>query len=383
MVDRRPERRARRTHGGARASAPRSRAAQALAAVANAYRLVHGEGDACPSLICDRYDRWLVVQLMSAGLEAFRDRDRRRARRARSTGRYSRAQRRRRCAPRNSLPVGVELLRGDVPDEIEVQRTRRALSRRAAPRPEDRRVPRPARESRAHRRASRAAVRSTASAITGRSRCTSRDARTPSSRSTYRPTRSPAPPTTARATASRTSSSSKRTRSTTCASGRRPASASTRSCSTRRRSRRRAPALPAAIRGYKDINLRAMRLLAPGGLLFTASCSFHLTKPLFLEMLQDAAADSGRRIALRAITRTTARSPGSADDSGNGIPQGCAARSARLDSDRRSRHCSWQLGQKYVDRPACTMRSIVRSTATAGLALAIVDRQLATRAESV
>jgi len=60
--------------------------------------------------------------------------------------------------------------------------------------------------------------------------------------------------------------------------------------------------LPAAIRGYKEINLRAMRLLAPGGLLFTASCSFHLTRPLFLEMLHDAAADSGRRIALRELT---------------------------------------------------------------------------------
>jgi 23S rRNA (cytosine1962-C5)-methyltransferase len=61
-------------------------------------------------------------------------------------------------------------------------------------------------------------------------------------------------------------------------------------------------ALPGALRGYKDINLRAMRLLAPGGLLYTASCSFHLTKPLFLEMLQDAAADSGRRVAIRALT---------------------------------------------------------------------------------
>jgi 23S rRNA (cytosine1962-C5)-methyltransferase len=61
-------------------------------------------------------------------------------------------------------------------------------------------------------------------------------------------------------------------------------------------------ALPGAMRGYKDINLRALRLLAPGGLLYTASCSFHLTKPLFLEMLQDAAADSGRRVALRAVT---------------------------------------------------------------------------------
>jgi 23S rRNA (cytosine1962-C5)-methyltransferase len=59
--------------------------------------------------------------------------------------------------------------------------------------------------------------------------------------------------------------------------------------------------VPAAIRGYKEINLRAMRLLGPGGLLFTASCSFHLTKSLFLDMLQDAAADSGRRIALREV----------------------------------------------------------------------------------
>ncbi len=62
------------------------------------------------------------------------------------------------------------------------------------------------------------------------------------------------------------------------------------------------PSLPGAIRGYKDINMRAMRLLAPGGLLFTASCSFHLTKPLFLDMLRSAAADSGRRIILRELT---------------------------------------------------------------------------------
>ena len=52
-----------------------------------------------------------------------------------------------------------------------------------------------------------------------------------------------------------------------------------------------------AIRGYKEINLRAMRLLRPGGVLFTASCSFHLTMPLFLEMLRAAAADSARRLA--------------------------------------------------------------------------------------
>src|ERR1700722_4517899 len=41
-----------------------------LAESANAYRLVHGEGDGLPSLVADRYDRWVVVQLLSAGLEA-------------------------------------------------------------------------------------------------------------------------------------------------------------------------------------------------------------------------------------------------------------------------------------------------------------------------
>ena len=45
----------------------------------NAYRLVHGEGDGLPSLICDLYDRWVVVQLMSAGLETQRDQIRERA----------------------------------------------------------------------------------------------------------------------------------------------------------------------------------------------------------------------------------------------------------------------------------------------------------------
>ena len=45
-----------------------------------------------------------------------------------------------------------------------------------------------------------------------------------------------------------------------------------------------------------------MRLLETGGLLYTASCSYHVSKALFLEMLQDAAAAAGRRMVLRAIT---------------------------------------------------------------------------------
>ena len=60
-------------------------------------------------------------------------------------------------------------------------------------------------------------------------------------------------------------------------------------------------ALEGAVRGYKDINLQAMKLLAPGGVLLTASCSFHLSRALFLELLQDAASDSGRSLVLRSI----------------------------------------------------------------------------------
>ena len=37
-----------------------------------AYRVVHGEGDAIPSLVVDRYDRWLVIQVLSSGLETMR-----------------------------------------------------------------------------------------------------------------------------------------------------------------------------------------------------------------------------------------------------------------------------------------------------------------------
>jgi 23S rRNA (cytosine1962-C5)-methyltransferase len=59
--------------------------------------------------------------------------------------------------------------------------------------------------------------------------------------------------------------------------------------------------LPAALRGYKEINLRAMRLLSDGGMLYTASCSFHVGRDLFFGMLEAAAQDSGRRIAIREL----------------------------------------------------------------------------------
>jgi len=57
-----------------------------------------------------------------------------------------------------------------------------------------------------------------------------------------------------------------------------------------------------ALAGYKEINLRAMRLLEPGGVLFTCSCSYHVNRSVFLEMVADAARDSGTRLELLAVT---------------------------------------------------------------------------------
>jgi 23S rRNA (cytosine1962-C5)-methyltransferase len=57
-------------------------------------------------------------------------------------------------------------------------------------------------------------------------------------------------------------------------------------------------AIPAARRGYKEINLRALKLLKPGGYLVTCSCSYHVTEPLFLQLLAEAATDARKNIAV-------------------------------------------------------------------------------------
>ena len=54
--------------------------------------------------------------------------------------------------------------------------------------------------------------------------------------------------------------------------------------------------LKAAIRGYKEINLRALKLLNPGGVLITCTCSYHVSEELFIEILAQAALDAHRRV---------------------------------------------------------------------------------------
>ncbi|MDN5346713.1 MAG: rRNA (cytosine1962-C5)-methyltransferase [Clostridia bacterium] len=58
-----------------------------------------------------------------------------------------------------------------------------------------------------------------------------------------------------------------------------------------------------AIRGYKEINLRAMKLLPPGGFLVTSSCSYHLSEEAFLEVIKEAAGDAKRRLRLLELRR--------------------------------------------------------------------------------
>ncbi len=61
--------------------------------------------------------------------------------------------------------------------------------------------------------------------------------------------------------------------------------------------------IDAALRGYKDINLRALRLLGPGGILVTCSCSHHVSEAMLLEIVAEASLNTGR--TLRVLERRT------------------------------------------------------------------------------
>jgi len=270
-----------------------------LRRVASAYRLIHGEGDALPSLVCDRYDRWLVIQLLSAGLEHYREMIV--AALLELTGADGiLARNDPSVRAREGLLRETVLLAGDVPREIEVQE--HGVRYLAAPWTGqktgaflDQREARARVASYARGRAldcfsyhgsfalhlARTADHVTAldSSAAALERAAENARRNGMNNIDL-----------VEANAFDYLRDRERDGSTfdTIVLDP-PAFAKTRS------------ALTSALRGYHEINLRAMRLLAPGGVLYTASCSYHLTKPIFLEMLERAAADSGRRIAIREI----------------------------------------------------------------------------------
>jgi 23S rRNA (cytosine1962-C5)-methyltransferase len=64
--------------------------------------------------------------------------------------------------------------------------------------------------------------------------------------------------------------------------------------------------IAAAQRGYKEINLRALKILEPGGYLITCSCSYHISEALFLQIIAEAAIDAHKTVAV-VERRTQAR----------------------------------------------------------------------------
>ena len=267
---------------------------------ATGYRLVHAEGDGLPSLICDRYDRWLVVQILSAGLDVFRDEI------VDVLVRLTSAEGvlARNDVPvrsRENLPRETVLLHGDVPTEVVVreqdvryaaapwtgQKTGAFLDQR-----ENRQRLGKLANGRAldcfsyHGSFSLHLAR-------GAEQVVAVDSSAEALQRAGENARLNGLSNIERIEANVFDFLRDRDRA-----GDRfdtivldpPAFAKTRD------------ALEAALRGYHEINLRAMRLLAPGGVLFTASCSYHLTRSLFLEMIEHAAADSGRRLVLEQIT---------------------------------------------------------------------------------
>jgi 23S rRNA (cytosine1962-C5)-methyltransferase len=299
LIDRNPDASIDAEWWHARLSASVGRRA-ALAPITNACRLVHGEGDGLPSLIVDRYDRWIVLQMLSAGLEAFRG-DILAAltdivRPAGILARNDAAVR-----AREGLERGTEALLGDVPRTIEAregdvryfaaphdgQKTGAFLDQR-----ENRMLIGAHTRGRAldcfcyhgsfaiHLAQHASHVTAVDSSAPALARAADNTALNAQTNVTFRENDV--------FDFLREEERNGSLYDTIVLDP--PAFAKNRG------------SVQGALRGYHEINLRAMRLLSPGGLLFTASCSYHVTKPLFWEMLQGAAADSGRRMSLAALT---------------------------------------------------------------------------------
>src|SRR5581483_5627815 len=61
---------------------------------------------------------------------------------------------------------------------------------------------------------------------------------------------------------------------------------------------RQKSSIESALRGYKELNLRALKMLNPGGYLITCVCSFHVSEADFLETVAGAALDAHRTVAV-------------------------------------------------------------------------------------
>jgi 23S rRNA (cytosine1962-C5)-methyltransferase len=266
----------------------------------NACRLVHGEGDGLPSLVVDRYDRWLVVQILSAGLEAFRA-PIVEALVALTGAEGVLARNDASVRSREGLTKTVETLFGSVPETVEVRE--HGVRYIAAPHTGqktgaflDQREARVLIGSVARGRALDVFAYHGSFALHVAQRAEQVRAVDASAAALARVQANAElnglvniEPVEADAFDFLRDEEKRGARYDTIVLDP-PAFAKNRA------------SLAGAIRGYRDINFRAMKLLAPGGMLYTASCSYHLTKPEFLSVIREAAAHSGRRMILRAMT---------------------------------------------------------------------------------
>lgn len=278
-----------------------------LTEVTNAWRVVHGEGDALPSLVVDAYDRYLVVQLMSAGVEAYRSEivDVLSALLA-PAGILARNDASTRA--REGLARETVLLAGDVPQTVEVreydvrylaapwtgQKTGAFIDQREARRLVGRVARGVALDCFSYHGSFALHLAQRATHVTALDVSAEALAR-------------------ARENAALNALDNidfveADTFDFLRERGREGARYDTIVLDPPAFAKNRA-SVAGAVRGYRDINLRALRLLAPGGMLYTASCSYHMTRPMFLDMLRAAATDSGRRVILREITGQTIDHP--------------------------------------------------------------------------
>jgi 23S rRNA (cytosine1962-C5)-methyltransferase len=267
-----------------------------LALDATAYRLVHGEADGLPSLVVDRYGEHLVVQLLSAGLEVFREQVLEAVLAVWSPAGV---------LARNDVPVrrlerlpeGVELLHGSVPEWLEVREA--GVHYLAAPWTGqktgaflDQRENRARAGELARGRALDCFSYHGSFALHLAARADEVTAVDSSAEALAR----------ARENAALNGASAGRLHFVEA-----NAFDFLRSQDAARASydtivldppafAKRKDALEAAVRGYKELNLRALRLLSPGGTLCTFSCSYHMSAWHFRDMLESAAADAGRPV---------------------------------------------------------------------------------------
>jgi 23S rRNA (cytosine1962-C5)-methyltransferase len=268
---------------------------------ATAYRLVHGEGDGIPSLVVDRYDRWLVVQILSAGLETMREA---------IVSALVQVLRPEGILLRNDAParkregLSSELIEvhGAVPRQIEIregesryfaapwdgQKTGAFLDQRPNRLLAGSLMPEGGRALDCFAYHGSFAVHLARRAASVTALDISRDALDRGAANAALNNLANISWLEADAFEALRELERSRERFDFVVLDP-PAFAKSRA------------SVAAALRGYREINLRAMRILTPGGTLLTASCSFHVQLPQFLGMLTEAAGDSGRRITIQQV----------------------------------------------------------------------------------